>query len=327
MISSITYHNTWDRASRGRHLLFGIGAALFALLAGFFINSIWAFMLVPGKWMETHSRWDAFFTPILFESSVHILLPCLINASLLVFLWTFWKSCKTSGTEQAYYRKMNAFTGRTGAILLFLQPLSGISFLFKVKSATENLPAPNPWAHLTGGLATPFLIAMISLAAIAAFCSALYWALGHDRGRKALIVAALAMFVAFFTGAFARERARKPYLVWNTMGMNQQFIKPAPNPTSAPAQTQASASQTALTQSALAASGAEVFKKAQCMACHSFKGEGGTFGPDLNNLKPKFDRPKLMAFLRQPPPPVNMSMTPFTGSEDELSALADHLLK
>ena len=45
------------------------------------------------------------------------------------------------------------------------------------------------------------------------------------RGRKVLVAAALAMFLAFFMGAFTRERARKPYLVWNTMGMNQQMVK------------------------------------------------------------------------------------------------------
>ncbi|MCI5211350.1 MAG: hypothetical protein D3910_21780, partial [Candidatus Electrothrix sp. ATG2] len=72
MILSVTYHNTWDTMSRGKHIFIGILTGIFALMAGFLINAIWAFMMVPGKWIETQSRWDAFNTPILVESSIHI---------------------------------------------------------------------------------------------------------------------------------------------------------------------------------------------------------------------------------------------------------------
>ncbi|MCI5159406.1 MAG: hypothetical protein D3906_13430, partial [Candidatus Electrothrix sp. AUS1_2] len=151
MIFSVTYHNTWDTMSRGMHIFFGLLTAVFGLIAGFLINAIWAFMMVPGKWMETQSRWDAFNTPILIESSIHILLPCMINAALLVFIWSFWKAGRP-GQDQPYYVKVNKFAGVIGASLLFLQPLSGLSFLFKVKSATESLPTPNPWSQLSGGV-------------------------------------------------------------------------------------------------------------------------------------------------------------------------------
>lgn len=317
MIFSIIYYNTWDCAPRGRHIFYGVCAAVFALLAGFLINGIWAFMLVPGKWIETQSRWDAFFTPILVESTLHILLPCLINAALLVFLWTYWKSGKTKGAEQVYFNKMNKFSGSIGAALLFLQPLSGVSFILKVKSATEKLPAPNPWAHLTGGMAKPFLYTMITLAVIAVVCAVVYWIRGHEKGRKALVAASLAMFLAFFIGGFTRERARKPYLVWGTMGMNQQFVKGS----------KAAGPAAAVQPAGAALNGEQVFKQAQCQACHSYKGEGGSLGPDLSNLKSKYDRAKLMGFVRQPPEPASMNMPPFSGSEEELGAIADHLLK
>jgi cytochrome bd-type quinol oxidase subunit 1 len=308
MIFSIIYHNTWDSAPRGRHMFYGLCAAVFALLAGFLINGIWAFMLVPGKWMETQSRWDAFFTPILFESTLHILLPCLINASLLVFLWTYWKTGKTQGAEQAYFNKANLFAGKIGAALLFLQPLSGLSFLFKVKSATEALPAPNPWSQLWTGaggvaMAKPFLLIMITLAVIAMISAGLYWAQGHEKGRKALVAASLAMFLAFFIGGFTRERARKPYLVWNTMYMNQHFVKEAAAGPAAGA----------------AVSGEQVLKDKGCMACHA----GGAGAPALTGLAQKYDKAKLIAFIRQPPP----SMPPFSGSDQELEVLAEHLLK
>ncbi|WP_417917207.1 cytochrome ubiquinol oxidase subunit I [Candidatus Electronema sp. JC] len=323
MIFAVIYHNTWNSVSRGLHIVYGLFTGFFALMAGFLINGIWAFMLFPGKWVETGSRWDAFFNPILWESTFHILLPTLINASLLVFLWTFWKSTKTQGAEQAYFNKMNLFTAKIGAALLFLQPVSGLSFLWKVKSATEEAlstaaakaapPLSNPWQQITDGMATPFLYTMITLAVLAMIGGTLYWVWGHEKGRKALAFASLAMFLAFFMGAFTRERARKPYLVWNTMYMNQQFVPGSIAAPPAPAVT---------ADSGAPVSGEQVLKDKGCMSCHG----GGAGAPALTGLSQKYDKAKLMSFIRQPEGQAAMMMPPFSGSEQELEALADHLL-
>ena len=308
MIFSVIYHHTWDSVSRGTHIFIGVLTGFFALMAGFLINGIWAFMLVPGDWIQTHDRWDAFFNPILVESTLHILLPTLINASLLIFLWTFWKSKKTQGAEQAYFNKMNLFSGKIGAALLFLQPLSGASFVLKVKSATETLPEPNPWQQITNGMATPFFYTMITLASIAMICAVLYWVQGHEKGRNVLVAASLAMFLAFFMGAFTRERARKPYLVWNTMYMNQKFVgeKKADGPANA-----------------VAISGEQVIKDMGCMNCHA----GGAGAPALTGLAQRYDKAKLMNFIRQPQGKAANMMPPFAGSDQELDAVAEHLLK
>ncbi len=309
MIFSVVYHHTWDSVSRGMHIFFGILTGFFALMAGFLINGIWAFMMVPGDWIDSKTRWDAFFNPILGASTFHILLPTLINASLLVFLWTYWKSMKTKGTEQAYFNKMNRFTAVIGGSLLFLQPLlSGPHFLLTVKSATETLPAPNPWQQISNGMATPFLYAMITFGTIAIGCAVVYWVRGHEKGRVALAFAALAMFAAFFMGAFTRERARKPYLVWNTMYMNQQFVhgkKEHPGVTF---------------------TGEEVFKENQCMSCHTFRGNGGSVGPNLTNVSQKYNKADLMKFIKNPPEPANMAMPPFAGTDNDLDVLTDYLL-
>ncbi len=315
MIFSVVYHHTWDSVSRTLHIFYGLCMAFFALAAGFLINGIWAFMLVPGKWIETQSRWDAFFNPILLESSIHILLPCLINAALILFIWTYWKSTKTQGPEQQYFKKMNKFTGVIGGSLLFLQPLSGISFLFKVKSATESLPTPNPWSQiwLEGGLARPYLFTMIGLGTLAVIGAIIYWVQGHEKGRKALVAASLAMFIAFFMGAYTREKARKPYLVWGTMEMGQNFT-----PKYLDAREKILAIQNP---------GKRVFQDKGCINCHAFKGQGGSFGPDLSNLSQKFKKEELIVFMKDIPAPANMSMSSFDGSDQELEALVDYMLK
>ena len=316
MIFAVIYHNTWDSVSRGMHLFYGLCTAFFSIAAGVLINAIWAFMMVPGKWMETQSRWDAFNTPILFESSTHLVLPCLINGALLVFVWTYWKSRKPS-EDQQYYAKVNRFTARIGGTLLFLQPISGIFFLLKVKSATEALPTPNPWAQLSGGTATPFLYTMASLGTFAVICTIVYWIKGHEKGRKVLLAASIAMFIAFFIGGFTRERARKPYLIWNVMSMDQQFTKTMKDKLGIGTEQAAGA----------VVDGEQVFQG--CKGCHSYKGQGGSVGPDLTNIPQKYNNKKgeLVDFIRQPPSPANMVMTPFSGSEPELEALADYLLE
>ncbi len=319
MIFSVIYHNTWDSVSRGMHIFYGLVMGFFSIVAGVLINAIWAFMMVPGKWIETQSRWDAFNTPILSESTTHLILPCLINGALLVFVWTYWKSRKPS-EDQQYYKKVNKFTGAVGGTLLFLQPISGVFFLLKVKSATEALPTPNPWTQLSGGTATPFLYTMISLASVAVICTIIYWVMGHEKGRKALLAASFAMFIAFFIGGFTREKARKPYLVWNVMSMDQQLTKTMKDKLSGGAEQAGGAGGAGV-------NGEQVFQG--CKGCHSYKGQGGTIGPDLTNVPQKYNNKKdeLMNFIRQPPSPASNVMSAFSGSEAELEALVDYLLK
>ncbi|CAK8712321.1 Cytochrome c domain-containing protein [Candidatus Electrothrix gigas] len=318
MIFAVTYYNTWDSVSRGVHIFYGICTALFATLAGLLLNAIWIFMMVPGKWVDTLSRWDAFNTPLLLESSIHLALPCFINGALIVFIWSYWKSRK-QGEDQQYYEKVNRFSGAIGGVLLFLQPLSGLSFLLKVKSATEALPPPNPWLQLIGGAATPFLYVMVGLGSLAVICTIFYWVMGHEKGRKALLVASIAMLLAFFMGAFTRERARKPYLIWGTMRMDQQFTRSFKE--------KAGIVDPKKEQPRSTIDGKQVFKKSQCQACHTHNGEGGTNGPDLSNVSERYDKEKIMNFISQPPEPANMVMPPFNGTDAELDALADYLLQ
>lgn len=306
MIFSISYNNTWDSVSPKTHIFFGFMTALSAIITAFLINGIWAFMMVPGDWLTTHNRWDAFFNPILFESFLHLLLPCLINGALAVFLWTYWKS-KTSDHDIDYYQKANKLTARIGGFLIFLQPLSGLSFLFKVKSATQNLTTPNPWSQLWTGLAQPYLHIMMTLAGIAVIFAILYWLLGHKKGRKFLVGTAIAAFVTFFVGGYAREKARKPYLIWGTMHMNQRVVGET-----VPA-----------TKTGEEISGEQIFRDRECKACHVFRGSGGSVGPELVELHESYTVDELKEFLLNP----SEDMPSFEGTAQETEALAKYVLE
>jgi len=305
MVFSVLYNRTWDRASNGLHLFFGCLAAFFSILAAFVINAIWAFMMFPGKWLETRDGWDAIQSPILWESFTHMLLPCVINGALFIFLFSFWK-VKFSDKETDYYKKINRFAARMSAALIFLQPLSGLSFLWRVNISSQGLAHPNPWGQLWSGVGTPYLHGMFFLASVAVICAALYWILGHDNGRKFLLIAAVAMFTAFFVGGYAREKARKPYLVWGHMYMSQNPVK----------------AKSTGAKKAEGINGASVYDNEGCGACHLFQGKGGSAGPELEDLNDSFSKDDMKEFLSEPPD----DMPPFGGSEKELEAIANYLL-
>jgi len=297
MIFSVTYNNTWDKVSRKTHIILGAAAAFSAAATGFFINAIWAFMLAPGKWLQTGNRMDAFNNPILWESTTHLILPCIINAALIIFLFTYKKTD---------YSKVNKLAARIGAFLILMQPLSGLSFLTKVKSISAQLPIPNPYTQLWTGLAKPYLYIMITLAAISAILSIGYWILGHKKGGPVLILASIAIFTAFFIGGYAREKARKPYLIWGTMFMNQKITAEIENPFSKSEEI----------------TGISVYNASECGACHIFKGEGSTMGPSLEDITEDYDKEELKEFLKEPPE----DMPSFEGTEEELEAVVEYLL-
>jgi len=68
IVAALVYYTTWDKISKGAHLLVGwlyfIGA-YFSLVV---INGIITFMLTPGRWLETNAFWDGFFNPTYWPS-------------------------------------------------------------------------------------------------------------------------------------------------------------------------------------------------------------------------------------------------------------------
>lgn len=301
MAASNLYSGHWHDRELKRPIVAGMILSIFGLLAAFVINGIWAFMMMPGDWLRTKSRWDAFFNPIVFESFLHLLIPCFLNAALAGFLWTWYRETRTPDSD--YYRRMNRSLAKFAAVVIFLQPLSGLGFFLKVRSASSGLMDPTPYKQLLGGPATPFFIIMISLGVIAVTGSVIYLVKGHEIGRKALLATAMAAMLAFVSGAYTREKMRKPYLIHSYMPMNMITAdsKPAEIP---------------------AGDGAAIYKSLGCDSCHSIHGKGGSAGPELKDLKVNYDTEKLKKFLVNP----GENMPPFEGPEEQLKALVKYLL-
>ena len=62
-------------------------------------------------------------------------------------------------------------------------------------------------------------------------------------------------------------------------------------------------------------------EKYSCLVCHSYKGEGGTFGPALDQHILHHSKEELRNYLKNPPE----TMPPFEGTEKELDDLVNAL--
>jgi len=66
--AALFYLYGWKNVDRKTHMFFGWVYFIAAFASMVIINGIVAFMLTPGKWLETHSFWDGFFNPTYWPS-------------------------------------------------------------------------------------------------------------------------------------------------------------------------------------------------------------------------------------------------------------------
>ena len=304
MAATICYRITWGTAkSKARHIAVGGIAALAAVAAALVINAAHAFMLTPGMYFEEPTLFNAVFNPTMLASSTHLMIPCILNAALFAYIYAFFKIRKAANSDDAgYYSWMADFSGKIFAVGIFLQPLSGLSFLFKVKSVNGGI-----FMNIINGNVARFFWPMVSLGGIAIIASVIYLS-SRSRLRSILLVGGLAALTAFSFGGYTRERARKPYLIYGQMYMSEAF---AGEPTKADV------------AAAVKPDAKSSLQKYGCLACHKYKGEGGTFGPVLDAHLKHHPKDWLKKFLKTPP----QAMPPFRGTEKELDEFVEAITK
>jgi hypothetical protein len=70
IVAALIYYATWDKISKGAHIVVGWIYAIAAFLSLVIINGIITFMLTPGRWLETGEFWHGFFNPTYWPSLV-----------------------------------------------------------------------------------------------------------------------------------------------------------------------------------------------------------------------------------------------------------------
>lgn len=293
---TIWYRNTWNHGgNKACHIAIGVFAAMTSTIAALIINAVHAFMLTPGTFFETGNVWDAIFNPTMLASSTHLLIPCVINAAAFALIYAAWKVRRVELEGVAYYEWMRVYAGKIFAGTILLQPLSGLSFLFSVRSANAKV-----YSNIVSGNVSQFFWPMVGLGVVAVIASLIFW-LSRLRAHTILLVGALAALTAFSFGGYTRERARKPYLIYGHMYMSDAIAQP-------------SSPQTVTSPKA-------ALRQQGCLACHTFQGEGGTFGPRLDEHLKHHSKEELKKILQNPP----SSMPPFSGNDEELDEFVDRV--
>jgi len=311
MASSIWYRETWEKYANRKpaHLVIGIFCAGAATLSALIINAAQAFMLTPGKYFATKNLLDAVFNPTMVPSAFHLLIPCILNAAAVLGIYAYIQHRKKL-TEQSYYNFVGAFTARITAWGILLQPPAGLFYLWVVYGANHTA-----FQNIISGISAPFFWTMVTLGSIGFILSIIYLIRGWERGKTVFLISAILVLFAFPFGAYNRERARKPFLVYGQMYMTQKPVVQPPI---------ISMNTTAKEIVPSSKSGKDIIQEHNCSVCHVIQGKGGTVGPELKGLNKKFnaDKVQLEKFLLSPP----VAMPPFDGSSADLDILVEYLL-
>ncbi len=294
--SAILYFYGWDRMSARGHQALGWIYFVFAWLSLVVINGIVTFMLTPGAWLETGGFWDGLFNPTYFPSLVLRTGVCLALAGL-------WALFVGSGFA-ADVRRRFARTDATWAVAgLLLAGLGALWYAHAVPvdvrdvatgrlAVTQNALRVLGWA----GVALALAVAVLGYAVPRAL-------------RRPVGVALLALGLVGF-GAFewARESARKPYVIYGYMYGNGQPVAMEPA-----FQKDGLLAHTTFTTGH---PGADVFRYA-CASCHTMGG--------YLSLAPAFahtDRAFVRATIADLGH-MKAKMPPFLGNAEEADRLAD----
>jgi cytochrome c5 len=260
IVAALIYYTTWDKISKGAHLLVGWLYFIGAYLSLVVINGIITFMLTPGRWLETHAFWDGFFNPTYWPSLA-------LRTGIVILM----------ATAFMVFPALKVSKERKGDILRYLG-------WWMVGGALLSYAGYRWWeAALPETVRNLFLGAEPALAALASTRSFALWSLTLALlvglvilvavPRLARIATAVIMAVAAFAffGGYERlrEGARKPFLIHSHIFSNGLLLSDI----------EALNSQGILARSGWTARGADdsltvgrhIFRT-QCRSCHTLDG-------------------------------------------------------
>ncbi|MBW2094580.1 MAG: cytochrome C [Deltaproteobacteria bacterium] len=209
IVALLLYHYKFSDLQKKERLTLAFLYFLFAWLSLVAVNGILAFMLTPGKWLETHAFWDGYLNATFLPSMFFRTCMAFMIAGLFGYLTTvFQKDSRFRTTMMRYCTKW----------LLYPLPglvVSGIWYYsatpFSVRHTAFSV---NPETALFYQL---FMILTVVLF-IFGLLLALKWGVGVQRALSFFLV----LIGLFWMGGFeySREIARKPFVIHGFMYSN-----------------------------------------------------------------------------------------------------------
>jgi len=197
------YYYTFGKVDERTHLRIGYLYAVAAWISMIIITGILAFMLTPGRWLETGRFFDGFFNPTYW--------PQLAARTTLMFGIAGLYALAVAATlkHAEVRREVTRLAGLWGSAGLLLGGLFSAWYL-------KKLP-PEAADFLFGGT-LPYLKTLLYVAVAGWGVTLLYFLIfGLAAPRANTLFGALAVLVVLFLGIFAgeglREGLRRPYIV------------------------------------------------------------------------------------------------------------------
>ncbi|HDS15587.1 MAG TPA: hypothetical protein ENN66_03035 [Proteobacteria bacterium] len=209
IVAIYTYYYTFGKIAPQTHLRIGLIYALAAWISMVIITGILAFMMTPGRWLESGGFFDGFFNPTYWPQLFYrTMMMFAISGMFAALMAGFMKP----GATKTYVVKTS---GRWGLSGLVLGAGFALWYYFKLPARAHEIIAIFPYVGM-----------MFKLSLLVGALVAIYFLL-LAVGREVLVrpVVAIAMVVLLFVGIgggeSVRELTRRPYLMPGYMYSNQ----------------------------------------------------------------------------------------------------------
>ena len=131
--AAMIYYYGWDRLSPKTHVKVGWIYFISAYMSLVVINGILAFMLTPGRWLETGRFWDGFFNPSYFPS-------LLLRTGVAISLTGLYVLLTASMLKvEAQRARMVRLASRWVFAGLGIMPLAGLWYLFAIPAGARHI--------------------------------------------------------------------------------------------------------------------------------------------------------------------------------------------
>lgn len=310
IVALLIYHYRFGKMSRRNHLIMGWLYFIFAWLSLFVINGILAFMLTPGRWLETGNFWHGLFNPGFLPTLIFRTAIAAIIAGVFGLITALFKK------DKALRQTIMKWCAGWMYIPLAILALSALYYTVVIDAeALANILHFNPESIIFRKI--------IVYTSIILFGLGLFTLIRFPRKLQGVTVTLLVTITFVWMGGFEylREIARKPYVIYETLYSNG--IRPGEIEDINASGFLAAARWSRIkevTDENFSEAGGEIFRL-QCLSCHTENNYNGV----KNKVELMTERgieAQLTGMGK-----INTYMPPFAGTSTEKKALAAWLYR
>ncbi|HSQ76102.1 MAG TPA: cytochrome C, partial [Bacteroidota bacterium] len=309
IVALLIYHYRFTVMAERDRLRVAFLYFLFAWLSMVVINGILAFMLTPGRWLETRGFWDGFFNPTYFSS----LAFRSFMAAMLGGLFGFITAVYTK--DEAFRTRLMRYCSKWLIYPFIGLVPSAIWYYYSLPDEIrERTFAMNPQTH-------PFVLIFIVASAILFLVGLLQMRRSSLPVQRILTALLVVIGLSWIGGyEYVREIARKPFVIGNFMYSTSILVDDAASLDKNGVLQQARWTDTrSITPENRATAGKELFRL-ECQSCHTVNGIRNDIVPRIRN----FTYLGMLSHLTGQGK-IQTYMPPFFGTEQEKEALAFYL--